>query len=284
MHPDIQNISNLKDITSNFKLIFSDIWGVIHNGNQPFQQMRDYLTQFRKDGGAVILISNAPRQSPFVKVQLDMIGVSSDAYDAIVTSGDLTAAEIAPLADKKPFYIGIKTETSLYKQLQLNDTTLEEADYILCTSFFNDHDETLEDYQDILNLALKRKLRFYCANPDLVVDHGGKMLLCAGTIATAYEEMGGDVFWAGKPYTPIYDWAHKKAEKITNKTIKKSEILAIGDAIRTDIAGAEAFGVESVMVTTGIHATVFQRKNNEEQSKWFQEQICNPNYLLEVSA
>lgn len=280
-------ISHIQDISSKYPCILSDIWGVIHNGVEPYKQMGEMLASYRRKGGIVILVSNAPRPWQSVVTQLQAIGVCPDIYDAIATSGDLAAKEVEKRYDQKVYYIGVMTENLPFKLSDVAQISIEEADYIYCTGPYNDETDTAENYREVLEKALARNVPFICANPDLVVERGNEIVLCAGSIAQAYEEMGGEVFWAGKPYVPIYELARQWAGEVGKKNIHKDGMVAIGDAIRTDIQGAKNFGIDSILVTTGIHNDVFSNllKHDDPASAyaWLEQQKAQPTYLLPVS-
>lgn len=276
-------ISSFQDIAARYPCIFCDIWGVMHNGATPYAQMGEHLTEYRKSGGFVALISNAPRPWNSVQEGLDIIGVSRNAYDIVITSGDLGIRELQKREGKKLFYIGTHHNKHFLPD-SVQQTDITDADFIYCTALW-DHDqkaETIDAYKDLLEAALSRSLTFICANPDLVAEDGDRIVMCAGSIAQAYEEMGGNVFWAGKPYEPIYTLAQERAEKRSTTTFSKKDILAIGDAIRTDIAGAVNFGIDSLMVTTGIHADIFRQPEPDFSSKWLSKQAVQPTYLYQL--
>ena len=130
---------------------------------------------------------------------------------------------------------------------------VHEADAIVATELTDYYAETPEDYRAVLQDAASRGLPFICANPDLVVHVGDDLLPCAGALAVIYEDLGGAVYWAGKPHAPIYERALALAEQTRGGPVARSRILAIGDALRTDIAGACAFGIDALLIAGGIH-------------------------------
>jgi HAD superfamily hydrolase (TIGR01459 family) len=257
--PDKQSnapiISHLCDIAANYDVIFSDVWGVVHNGLIPHAAAGVALTEFRKSGGVVVMISNAPRPAWSVVEQLNTIGVVSSAYDAVVTSGDVTQSLARAMPDPHCFHIGAQKDEPLFRDLAVKRVPKEKASFIICSGLKDDETETVADYTDLLADLRKRGLPMICANPDLVVERGEKLILCAGALADVYQEMGGKVTHAGKPHQPIYEATHAKATGILGKTPEKSRILAIGDAIRTDVAGAKAFGIDSLFLSAGIHTS-----------------------------
>lgn len=247
-------IEGLQPLADRYDLIFCDVWGVLHNGVKAYEAAGDALTRFRAKGGRVVLVSNAPRPGASVGNQLDGFKVPRTAYDAIVTSGDLTRLAIEERIEKVVHHIGPPRDMPIYKGLDARFGSIEEADYVVCSGFDDDENETVENYRARLEAMLRRDLLMVCANPDLIVERGHMILPCAGAIALAYEEMGGKVFYAGKPHGPVYDKALALASSIDGRPIPKERVLGVGDAIRTDIAGAVGFGIDSLLVARGIHA------------------------------
>ncbi|MGF9758641.1 TIGR01459 family HAD-type hydrolase [Microvirga sp. 0TCS3.31] len=248
------HVEGLQPLADNYDLILCDVWGVLHNGVKAYETASDALTRFRAKGGRVVLVSNAPRPGASVGTQLDGFQVPRSAYDAIVTSGDLTRLAIQERIDKVVHHIGPPRDMPIYKGIDVRFGSIEEADYVVCSGFDNDEEETVEDYRPQLEAMRRRSLLMVCANPDLVVERGHMILPCAGTIALAYEEMGGKVFYAGKPHRPVYERALTVASDLAGHAIPKERVLAVGDAIRTDIAGAVGFGIDALMIARGIHA------------------------------
>jgi len=248
------HVEGLEALADRYDLVLCDVWGVLHNGVKAYEAASDALTRFRAKGGRVVLVSNAPRPGASVGTQLDGFQVPRTAYDAIVTSGDLTRLAIRERIDRIVHHIGPPRDMPIYDGLAVRFGSIDEADYVVCSGFDNDEEETVEDYRAQLEAMRRRDLLMVCANPDLVVERGHMILPCAGTIALAYEEMGGKVFYAGKPHGPVYDRALAVAADLAGHPIPKGRVLAIGDAIRTDIAGAVGFGIDALMIARGIHA------------------------------
>jgi HAD superfamily hydrolase (TIGR01459 family) len=247
-------VEGLRPLADRYDLALCDVWGVLHNGVKAFEAASDALTRFREGGGLVVLVSNAPRPGASVGTQLDGFGVPRSAYDAIVTSGDLTRLAIEERLDKVVHHIGPPRDMPIYDGLDIRFGGIEDADYVVCSGFDDDELETVENYRAPLEAMLRRDLWMVCANPDLVVERGNAIIPCAGAIALAYEEMGGYVHYAGKPHGPIYGRAIAIAAALKGQDIRKDRVLAIGDAIRTDIAGAAAYGIDSLLIARGIHA------------------------------
>jgi HAD superfamily hydrolase (TIGR01459 family) len=250
-------VEQLRDLVGGVEVILSDIWGVVHNGLESFPEACEALHTYRQQGGTVILITNAPRPADSVQRQLRKLGVADDTYDAIVSSGDLTRHYVAGHPGRKVFWVGPERDSSIYRGLDLTLGPIEQADYIVCTGLFDDETETAEDYRDTLLQARERQLTLICANPDIVVERGDRLIFCAGAIAELYRELGGEVIFYGKPHRPIYDRAMELATERRGRAIPLDRVLAIGDSVRTDLAGAHGFGINCLFVTRGIHAEEF---------------------------
>ena len=251
-HPPI--IAHAAPLLADYDVMFCDVWGVLHDGHRAFESACDALLRFKAAGGTVVLVSNAPVPEEGVASMLDSRGVPRAAYDAIVASGDIALRHVADQGYQRVYCIGPADRDSLtFKRLTAARADLDAADAILCTGLNDDRNETAETYRPLLERARARNLPFVCANPDLVVDVGGRQYLCAGAIADLYERMDGKVFWAGKPHTNAYETARATAERLRGKPVPLERIIAIGDSVRTDMKGAQAFGIPAVFVASGIH-------------------------------
>lgn len=248
--PIVTSVASLAEGTSAWLV---DIWGVVHNGVKPYLDACAACAQYRDQGGLVVLISNSPRPHDSVIAQLDAIGVPRSTFDAIVTSGDVARTLVSAYAGRPVLHIGPERDLGVFAGLDIERVSPEEAEAVVCTGLFNDEHETADDYTDILMACLVRRLPMICANPDIVVERGGRMIYCAGAIARAYEAAGGQVDYAGKPYLPIYNLAFATIEALRPGTADTSRLLAIGDGVATDISGAVAAGVRSVFVASGVH-------------------------------
>ncbi len=233
-------VERLRDLTAGVDVVLSDIWGVVHNGLVAFPEACGALQAFRQQGGTVILITNAPRPADSVQRQLRKLSVADDIYDAIVSSGDLTRHFVADHPGRKMFWIGPERDSSIHRGLNAVLAPLEEADYIVCTGLFDDETESAEDYRGMMLQARERKLPLICANPDIVVERGDRLIYCAGAVAELYRELGGEVIFYGKPHRPIYQRAMALAAERQGHAIELSRVLAIGDSVRTDLAGAHS--------------------------------------------
>ena len=264
--PDITQktrvLPGLASIASSYDAILSDIWGVVHDGHQHFPAAADALTRYRAAGGKVVLITNAPRPNGPIVAQLDELGVPRSAYDGIVTSGDATIALIEARGLAPLHHIGPDRDLALFEEARARTgltpalSGLAQASYVVCTGLFDDDHETPDDYSATLETMLARNLEMICANPDIVVHRGATLLYCSGALAQKYAAMGGRVALAGKPYAPIYDMA-------LNLTGRRSgRVLAIGDAVATDMLGAMEQNLDALFVTHGIHRETLHPEGN----------------------
>ena len=286
----IRQIAGLSEISDRYDLILCDIWGVLHNGVASFAQASEALVSFRRRGGAVILISNAPRPSPPIARQVLKLGVSPDAFDAVVTSGDVTIGLMEQQSGDQVLHIGPERDLSLFEAVaettgvRARLVSLDHAQYALCTGLRNDETETLEDYEPELRAMAIRDMAMICANPDIVIHRGDALIYCAGALARRYEELGGSVVYAGKPYAPIYDRALALAEHIRGAPIEKSRVLAIGDGMRTDIAGAVRAGLDVLFVTGGIHRSLHKETLDSPADPTELQRLCDENGVWPVAA
>jgi HAD superfamily hydrolase (TIGR01459 family) len=278
---EIALVDGFAGLAPRYDLILCDIWGVLHNGLVAFAPASEALTRFRAGDGRVVLVSNAPRPAAGVASQLDRVGVPRTAWDAIVTSGDLTRAAVIERKGQIVHHLGPARDLPIFEGLDVEFGDVEGADYVVCSGFHDDERETVEDYRGPLRRMQERDLWMVCANPDLVVERGDRLVPCAGAMAVAYEAVGGRVFYAGKPHRPVYDAALAMAAKLRGgEAVPLDRVLAIGDAMRTDIAGAAAFGIDSLLVARGIHAIELGLEAGgldlAHVRRWVAEQDCRP--------
>jgi HAD superfamily hydrolase (TIGR01459 family) len=250
----MQAIDGLREIASRYDVVLSDIWGVVHNGIAAHPTAVEALVNYRRGGGRVVLISNAPRPSGPIIEMMDGFGVSHEAYDDVVTSGDATRVILEGYRGKTVHYVGPPKENdSLFEGLDITIGAAENARAIVVTDLDTD-DDTPDMYNDRITLWLSRNLPLIAANPDRVVEHGDRLIYCGGALADLYEARGGMIVMVGKPYKPIYAEALRLAEKAAGHAVDRTRILAIGDSVRTDAIGAAGAGLDLLFITGSIHA------------------------------
>ena len=242
----------MQPFSDTYPVWFCDIWGVVHNGVKPFPVTVAALKRHRARGGTVILVTNSPRSNLGVERQLRDIGVDPGSHDRIVTSGDVTQALMKLHGGGKVFHLGAARDHSIYDDTGVARVPLEEAKAVLCTGLFDDMNDQLSDYDQLLGDLKARGLVMICANPDKIVKKGERILYCAGKLAELYAARGGKVLMAGKPFAPIYDLAMAEAARLTGKPVDRAQVLAIGDGPETDIRGAADYGLDALLVAEGV--------------------------------
>jgi HAD superfamily hydrolase (TIGR01459 family) len=253
MISEISLLHSVEEIGRSYDAWLVDLWGVMHNGETAFESAIMACERYREQGGIVILLSNAPRPWPSVRRQIAEYGVPSDIDDGMVTSGDVTRAMIAANSNRNFFHLGPDRDFAVFEGLEVNRVKLEQADIVVLTGLYDDTNETAEDYRQLLTQIKERDLPMICANPDIKVERGEDVIYAAGAIAALYEELGGNVAYAGKPYRPIYDLAMAKINELAGRDISAGQILAIGDGINTDIKGAIEAGIDPLFIPSGVH-------------------------------
>jgi HAD superfamily hydrolase (TIGR01459 family) len=247
-------VKGLSEIAPQYDAVICDVWGVLHNGRRKFDPAIDAMRRFRASVGPVVLLSNAPRPPEGVVALFDHLDIPRDFYDGIVTSGGEAREDLIRRTARgkrlKLFYLGPARDHPLFEGLNVELTEAEIAEVVLCTGFYDDETETPDDYRDMLTAFRLRNLPFLCANPDIVVQRGDKLIYCAGAIARLYESMGGEVIYYGKPYEPIFVAAMKELRK--HGAAKRP--LIIGDGLETDIAGANRMKIDALFIVGGIHS------------------------------
>lgn len=241
----------MADIAAQYDAFILDLWGVLHDGCNAYSGTIEALRKLKEAGKKTVLLSNAPRRNHAVIGKLESMNITRALYTDIVTSGEATWAALKKdFSGKKIFFIGQQEkDSSIYEGIDatLVDTP-EQADVMLVSGVRSFSDKP-EQYNDWLKRARDRSLTFVCANPDRIVHVGAQLVVCAGTLADIYESMGGKVLWFGKPYPSVYETAFG----ILGRDIAKPRIAAVGDSVITDIAGASAAGIDSILVAGGIH-------------------------------
>jgi HAD superfamily hydrolase (TIGR01459 family) len=247
-------LPGLSQVAADYDVLLCDVWGVIHNGRESWPSACDALIRWRANGGAVVLISNAPRPASDVVPQMDELGVPREAWDRFVTSGDATRQELTKRAPGPAWIIGPERDQALYAGTGVIPAEgAEDAAFISLTGLFDDTTETPEHYRDRLVPAAERGLEMICANPDRVVQRGDQLIYCGGAIADLYESLGGRVLMAGKPFAPIYDLALTEAAAVLGRPVERSRVLCIGDGVVTDVLGANKQGLDCLFIAQGIH-------------------------------
>ncbi len=247
-------ISGLSEIAHRHDALICDVWGVVHDGHRHHPAAADALYRFKQKHGPVVLLTNAPRVPAEVAAQCSLYGLPPDCYDAIVSSGGAARDELARLSTARTlplYYIGPDRDLAMIQGLDISRTGIDRAEVVLAIGLRDDMTETVQDYADELAAMRARGLTMLCANPDLVVHRGDKLLYCAGALAQAYEALGGAVTYYGKPHLPVYESALAALGVLLGHGPKRA--LAVGDGLLTDIRGANRAGLEALFIADGVH-------------------------------
>lgn len=261
-----ETIGSLAAISGRYAALLCDVWGVVHNGETAFADAARALTDARERGLAVVLITNSPRPHEGVEVQLRALGVPDEAWDRVVTSGDVTR-DLIRAAPRRIFHIGPERDHPIFEGIDVELSEEFEAQAVVCTGLEDDEVETPDDYAGLLRRLRARNLPFICANPDIVVERGERIIWCAGALARDYGQLGGRTLIAGKPWPPIYEAALKAAAEVAGKPVRRSQVLGIGDGIMTDVKGAADNGIDVLYVSGGIHARDYGEPLRPEPAK-----------------
>lgn len=252
-HPHMLN--GLSEIIDRYDHFIIDIYGVLHDGITPFPGTIETLTELKKSGKQICLLSNAPRRIPGVTGRLETIGIRTDLYDHAVSSGEATWLALKNRDDDfhkscgdRCWFIGTEIVSEIIAGIGIEMMDGPEEASFIVNSIPGAEGSDANFLRKQLHTAREKNLPMICANPDLVVNIGDEQYECAGTFAAFYESIGGEVVYHGKPHAPVYEHCLKLLGMPD-----KSKILAIGDSFHTDITGANNFGIDSVFNLVGIH-------------------------------
>ncbi|HTQ15453.1 MAG TPA: TIGR01459 family HAD-type hydrolase [Rhizomicrobium sp.] len=248
-------LPRFRELAPAYDALICDVWGVLHNGRAAHLEAADALRRFRQNHGPVVLLTNAPRPVADLEAIFTRIGMPLDCYDGIVTSGAAAREALAARAAGRTLrmlHIGPARDFGVFAGLPVDSVDVEAAEIVLNTGLYDDEKETPQDYARILARMKARNLTMLCANPDIVVERGDRLVWCAGALAREYEKLGGEAIYYGKPHRPIYDTVLALAETLAGR--KPVRPLAIGDGADTDIRGANAMGIDALFIAQGVHA------------------------------
>lgn len=285
-----QIIESLSEVADRYDALFVDLWGCVHDGVKPFASAVQALRDYRAGGGKVVLVTNSPRPRKAVEAQLASIGVDAEAWDSIATSGDSArTAMFQGAVGQKVHHIGTPEELSFFEPIRVVDNPvdidlvpLDQAEGLVVTGVIDDLTDRPEDFRPTLLYAKQKGLKLLCANPDLIVDRGAHRVYCAGAIAELYTQMGGTSLYFGKPHPPIYDLARRRLAKL-GVDVPDGRILAIGDGVRTDVAGAAGEDLDCLFISGGLAATetgTTRQPEPEKLAAYLQEVQVAPLYTI----
>lgn len=284
-----QIIEELSEISAQYDALFVDLWGCVHNGVAALPEAVAALQSYRASGGRVVLVTNSPRPRAGVEKQLVHFGVPDDSWDTIATSGDSArSAMYRGVVGTRVWHIGPPTDLKFFEPpkvvenpVNIERVDLDQAEGIVCTGPFDSLADPSVMRPQFL-LAKQRGLKLLCANPDIVVDRGDTREWCAGALAKLYTEMGGESLYFGKPHPPIYDLARRRLAEL-GVDVPDNRILAIGDGVLTDIAGAMGEDIDALFISGGLAAaetnTVRQPDADALEAFLFAEK-SNPQYTI----
>jgi HAD superfamily hydrolase (TIGR01459 family) len=273
---EIRILTGLEAFLAPYDGLILDLWGVVHDGRHPYPGVTDTLARIKASGRKVVMLSNAPRRSSAVIDGMTEIGIDRDLYDDVLSSGELAwralAQRTSPWAaalGRRCLHVGPARDDGLLDGLGLTTVDRpEEGAFILNTGPWEDG-ETVADYEPLLSEAAECSMPMVCANPDIEVIRAGNRIICAGALASRYEELGGAVHQFGKPYGETY-----RACLDLMGIDEPDRLLAIGDSLSTDIRGAAGMGIDSVLVTSGIHGAELGLAYGETPTRERLEEAC----------
>ena len=285
-----QIINSLSEISQNYDALYVDLWGCVHNGVRAFPEAVAALQAYRQGGGVVVLVTNSPKPRAGVQEQLSEFGVPEDAWDTIATSGDSArAAMFQGAVGSKVLFMGDwDRDAGFFEPIAIVDAPqaieivdLDQAEGIVCCGP-NDPLADPSVNRSAFLYAKQKGMKLLCANPDIIVDRGEVREWCAGALAQMYEEMGGESLYFGKPHPPIYDLARRRLQELGRK-ISDDRILAIGDGVHTDIAGAMGEDIDSLFISGGLAAAetrTTRQPDREALSAYLSKEMQAPTYTI----
>ena len=284
-----QIVTQLSEISDHYSAVFCDLWGCVHNGITPFPEAVAALQTFRAQGGTVIMVTNSQRPRASVADQHDGMGLPRDCWDDIATSGDSArAAMFRGVVGENVYFIGEGHDQSFFRPLNVIDAPititqvpLDQADGIVCCGPMDPTADPSVMRPEFL-YAKQKGMKLLCANPDIVVDRGERREWCAGALAALYTEMGGESLYFGKPHPPIYDLARRRLATL-RPNVSDSSILAIGDGIITDVAGATGEDFDCLFISGGLAKAETKTDTQPDATAleaYLQGEMVNPSYTI----
>ncbi len=273
---EVNQIKKLSEIYKNYDYFFVDLWGVIHNGVNLFENVIETLATLKEKEKKIFFLTNAPRRSQVIKNQLLEFGLSQSLYEDVISSGEITWQKMKDKSNLNCYLIGPPRDFHLVEGLNVNIVTEKKnVDIIINTGPWGDNDK-LDNYKPLLDELINYNPLMICSNPDKTVVRGENFMICAGLLAEYYQKIGGKVEYYGKPFREIYDFTFSKIEK------KAPKVLVVGDSLDNDIKGANLQNLDSVLITSGIHRDVNNDNNvdKEELNDLIKKKKIYPNYFM----
>ena len=261
-----ENLDNdgLRSIAENYDIFYIDLWGVVHNGINLHKNAIETLEEITKAKKQYVLLTNAPRPNKTVKSFLEKMGMSKEIRENVYSSGEVALNYLKKnLLNEKFYHLGPPRDFDLFLDFKNNKTEdIKESSCLLCTGLFEEQAEDIRYYKKLLKEHINKKM--ICTNPDLIVDRGDKRELCAGSVASVFKKMGGQVVYFGKPFPEVYN------QSINNK---EKKILSIGDNLNTDIKGANLLNYDSLIISNGIHKDEIEKEGIDMVSKKYETTV-----------
>ena len=256
--------TGLKSVADQYDLFFIDLWGVVHNGVELYQESIDVLEKLLDIKKELVLLTNAPRPNYNIVDFLKRMGLEQKFYSKVYTSGEAALSYLtSDFKNKTFFHLGPPRDFGLFNNFNKNKIQkISDAEYLLCTGLFDEHDKELSYYKTLLKKEIGKIM--ICTNPDLIVDRAEKREFCAGSVAKVFEELGGKVEYFGKPYPKVYNQAAK---------IKNKKVFCIGDNLNTDIKRANNQNFASLLITNGIHKQEIKNESFEKIIKKYNTRV-----------
>jgi len=260
----MEHFSGFAPLANRYDGFVLDLWGVIHDGVNAFPHAVDTLRHLRDAGKRTLLLSNVPRPNDAVRTMMRRMGIEDALYTGILTSGEAVRRALRTPPDlwwaelgNRVFHLGPERDRPVLAGLPLTVVaTPADADFVLNTGP-DDHrnPSDMAEFEPTLVECAEHRLRMICANPDLEVIRGGVRVLCAGALAVRYADLGGDVRSLGKPDPAIYQPVLEQLD------LPPERVLAVGDSLRTDIAGAVGVDLAACWVLDGVHGAELRRSD-----------------------
>lgn len=251
----MRKITSFKEIASDYELYIFDLWGVVHDGVVLLEQTMRFIEYLRSANKKIIYLSNCPRPFATQLASLANKGFALSEQERIVTSGDFFRAcfindDQNMFAGKKIYNLGAECNADLLSGLDVKYAPdIPSADYVILSGFVDDMN-LLTKWDNELALANEHNIPAICVNPDVNTPNGNRLRYTPGSFAQKFQDLGGQVYFYGKPYLPIYEYA------LASFAIEKDRMIVIGDSLATDIKGAMNYGIDSLLLLSGVHAGV----------------------------
>lgn len=237
-----------------------------------------------------ILANSSSRSQPLIE-KLMRFGIPPSLYQYLTTSAEEAYQHLKFRKDpwhsalgRRVYCIGTTQDARLLDDIGYTRTNdLESADFILLVSL-DEHHQSFEDYNELLRQGASLELKLVCANPNRLTFQGTEKQLCAGSLASYYERIGGEVYYHGKPYPSIYHTLLRELSALPGE-----RLLAVGGLLYTDILGARSVGIDTAFLLSDLtvdELNLSPSQNEELSFEKISEKIrlsqIQPTYILEA--